>query len=352
MHTRTAGFEARYIWLICFPVVMVLLGGCSKREGFQIVPEHQDLGFISTKEHMAVAMFKIVNGLSVPVKIENIYPSCSCASVKLKKNPIPAKEETTLEVTADLSKLAGKHSFSVRLITDNPSFPLKRISFDAVAPAFGTRERSFSIGTFYPEAVINLEMPVKSVTFGSIEPIVAELEDKGVGITAKVVNHQNGQSVLAIKGIAPNSPGVFSQKILFREVIPGDATLTEGHVELELSGSVVARWAVQREYYCGFLSFDRNDPVLTVNIDRNVATKEEEERDVARVLVTSNDEWIYSVGCTVDDKIRIRLVVDSGRYKNVGASQASIGIRIEYRDGKSESYASKVYFYAEPHHLP
>ena len=149
--------------------VAVAFGGCSKPGGFYVVPQHKDLGV--NKNGSAIAEFEIVNGLDLPVEIKHIYPSCKCTTVELNKNPIPSGESAILRATADLTQQAGKQQFSVVFVTDNPGFPNRRVSFDALVPATGTRQRRLTIGSFYPGAKLDLELPASSFARGSVEQV-------------------------------------------------------------------------------------------------------------------------------------------------------------------------------------
>jgi hypothetical protein len=104
-------------------ILAVTATGCSQPSGFYVVPEHKDLGIITGNKRVATAKFEIFNGLSRPVEVKHIYPSCKCTKVEIVKNPIPPGESTILRATADLSQLAGKQEFSLVFITDDSEFP-------------------------------------------------------------------------------------------------------------------------------------------------------------------------------------------------------------------------------------
>ena len=332
---------SRLVGILGAVILFALVSGCSEQGGFHIVPEHKDIGVISSKDRTAVVEFKVVNGLDVPVTVEKIFPSCTCTSVRLKKNPVPAGESTTLQATVDVSMAAGRQSYVVTLETDHPSYPIKRVTFDALAPAMGTRKRHLSLGVFYPGAKINVELPMNSVTLGAIKP--QDDKEKASGITARPLTGRNGVAVFKVEGTAPSSPGVFSEKFQYLETISGDTTSSEGEFELELSGSVVARWAVQREYYCGFVNLRNEDSKLSLGIGRNTTSSVDSGSDVSRVLVTSTEEWLSVEGQSVADGIQLNATIRQNKVTKIGPVEVSIEVQIEYTDGHFESYSSKLF---------
>ncbi|MEW4529935.1 DUF1573 domain-containing protein [Maioricimonas sp. JC845] len=99
--------------------------------GVYVTPEFQDLGVVTSQDEAVIARFQVVDRLTSPVRITNVFPSCQCTSAVMSKNPIPAGEVAVMEARAKLTGVSGQQSFSVALETDNPSFPRRMVRFHA-----------------------------------------------------------------------------------------------------------------------------------------------------------------------------------------------------------------------------
>lgn len=319
------------------------IGGCSQPHALYVTPQHKDLGVIDKDSHVAVAEFEIVNGLDQLVEIKHIYPSCKCTTIELLENPIPAGKSTVLRATADLSKQKGKQDFTVTLLTDNPEFSEFRLSFSALVPVTGDSYRHFSIGSFYPDSAIDVELPTASFSQGLVEPLDPQGPADSLDIATRLSETSEGGMSLVVKGTAPKTPGAFSRKIRFRESIPDKPALGEGVVELDLMGQVVARWDVKRDIYCGFISLKKDGDIISLLVKSNPSTQSP-TKYVSRVSVEFSEDWVSLQSHALSsDGIAMELKVHEGNLKHMGAVDSLASFLIEYDDGASEKYPAHLY---------
>jgi uncharacterized protein DUF1573 len=323
----------------------VVVCGCSKPRGFYVVPENKDLGVISSETRVAVAEFEVVNGSDRPVSITDIFPSCTCTTVTLAKNPIPSGESTILRAEAHLADRPGKQQMSVVFNTDIREFPNKRVSFEAWVPASGSRHRKIFLNSFYAEEPIHAEVPVSSFSQGVVE-LLKGTSDNDEAITTHFADASR-EPTLVVAGTAPDSVGSFAKKVEFRESFPDEPSLGEGIVELELTGEVVPRWTVPRELYAGFVSLGSDGGIVTLSIDRNFALAEK-SAPVLNVSAVPKEEWLsVETKSVAKDKIELDARIDGEMLGKSGAVRSDLSLKVTYSDEKTESYSTAVCMFVE-----
>lgn len=321
-----------------------MLAGCSTSGALYVVPEHRDLEVPQQDgSDTVVAEFKIVNGLDQPVEVDRILPSCRCTAVELVDNPIMSGESTVLRATANLSGQVGRQKFSVLIVTDSSAFPFKRVSFTAVAPATGNRQRDFSLGVFYPGSEIDLQLPGDSFARGRIRSLQGASD--GLRIATYLADGVNGKTMLVVKGTVPNTPGTFCRKVRFRESLPGKPSLGEGTVQVQLTGRVIGRWNVRRDMYCGFVSLHRDAGTVRLSLRRRLASMPDKQgKSVSKILATFSEEWVSLKSYAVSlNEIELGLEIHQEELGRVGAVSSAMKLVINYEDGDAESYSTNLF---------
>lgn len=318
--------------------VALTLAGCTDSGGFHIQPEHQDLGVITSDDRTAVASFQIINGLSTPVHIRHIFPSCTCTQVRLKTNPIPPGTTTTLEAILEASQSTGRQTYVITLETDSPDFPRKRLTMDALAPARGLRQRHLSLGTFTPGATLNREVPILSVSSGCLERITSDETPADLHVAL-----DPDQKTLRVTGTAPAMPGVFQQTVHFRESIPEDTSGSTGEIELSLTGTVVPRWSVPPEYYLGFFRLSPDDHRITLSIPSNPASQAIPDRSARRITARSDQDWLSVAGLARGEAIELQATIHGRFIHDTGPLRARVELELESGDGQVERTSTTIY---------
>lgn len=340
--------QGRFVTYLTSAVILVAVGGCSQPPGFYVVPEQMDLGLVDDDSRTAVAEFQLVNELTRAVEIKQIFPSCTCADVSLLKNPIPPGESTTVRVTANLPERGGKQEVSVLLVTDSADFPTKRISFTALVPATGVRQKHLSIGSFYPGESIDIVIPVRSFSIAAVE--LSEQASDDEGVTTHLVHTSAGESQLLVKGTAPCATGDFFVDIRFRESVSDEPSLDERTLELRLAGNVVARWDIPRELYCGFFSLRNDGGTIPLTLKGNTALISADRRKtVSTVSVTHSEQWLSLKSQSISsDQIELHFEIHEDKLQQLGAVETAMELTIHYEDGDLESYSTEVYAHISP----
>ena len=321
--------------------------GCSRQGAFYIIPEHSDLGIIDNDARLATAEFEIVNGLNRPVEIKHIYPSCNCAAVDLRKNPIPPRSSTVLSVTVNLSQQAGRQETSVLLVTDSAGFPQKRLSLAALVPASGVYQRQVDIGVFHPGDAIDSETPSTSFSRGLVELVREVNDESSVGVD--LVPQAGDETRLVVTGTAPQVRGEFLRQVSLRESFPDEPALGEGVIELQLLGTVVPRWDVEPELYGGFVSLSEDRGRFQLQIKNNAARTTRRTIAPRGVRIVLQEDWLSLEDYNLTSEgVELVFQIQEQHLEELGAQKATMEFVVDYAEGLTETYSTTVFAHIEP----
>jgi hypothetical protein len=344
-----SGSSIRRRWSRSIVIVALVTAsaGCFQQGAFYVVPEHSDLGIIDNDARVATAEFVIVNGLNRPVEIKHIYPSCNCAELDLRQNPIAPRTSTVLSVTVNLSQQAGRQETSVLLVTDSTAFPQKRVSMAALVPASGVYQRRVDIGVFHPGDAIDFETPSTSFSRGLVELGREGTDDSGVAVD--LVPQPSDETRLVVTGTAPQVRGEFLRQVSFRESFPDEPALGEGVIELQLVGTVVPKWDVKAELYAGFVSLSKDRGRLTLQIENNAARTTRRTIAPTGVRIAIQEDWLSLEDYNLSsDGAKLVFRIHEQNLGKLGAQKAPMEFVVDYADGLTETYSTTVFAHIEP----
>lgn len=229
-------------------------------------------------------------------------------------------------------------------LTDNLEFPSKRVTFDLWIPATGSHMRSVSIGSFAPEAVIDISIPTKSFSQGSVTVLSKSASGAG-SINVQLASAPQKQ-VLTVRGSAPTKVGEFKKEIELEEWFPDQPALGKGTLDLDLVGRVLARWTVPPGgFYAGFVPLDGNQGTINLSIERNSAVAIEKHR-VSDISLAFSEDWLTLERFSAQqDRIQLAIDVNVSKVRHLGPVQSSMDVTIKYSDGSVENFSTKLFAY-------
>lgn len=338
--SRLGSIQVLPLFAMSFVAVSFL--GCSSGDsGFSVTPLHQDLGVVD-ENGTAIGRFYLNNFLPRDVKITEISPSCKCTSVKIDSNPVPAGQSVRLVASADVKGYSGQQDFSVFVRTDSISYPHFTLSFTALVPATGKRERRFAIGNYTAGQELRYTIPVQSFAAGSIDLISTTSSKFSCHVT---VEGPRESQVLVLSGTTPDEIGTFDCVVVFREWFPEVKALGEGQVSLMLNGTVVPRWSVPNDIYLGIISLaDARGESESKCVFERSRQDGDSMRLVTQVKCDFDVPWV-SVQDLQFSRERISLVIRASKdhFSEEGPQQANAVVRVTYDDASVEEYSSTIY---------
>lgn len=334
-------------------LAMACIAGCGENPKILFVsPTHCERGVLDVGQEQLVGEFEIFNNTDTPIRVRDLYPSCSCAEVSISRNPIPANGTAKLTATANISAEAGVKKFTVFAITDNVQFPRFTVSFSGILPASGKRDENFNLGEVLAGTPIDITIPFQRVTNCDID-----LADPGVvsnrrpGDREALLNAEllgeGADKRLRVTGVAPKSEGAFSSHVMLREFFT-DQDLGETLLDLRIIGNVVPLWDVDEDLYLGFIKLDQDLVKLPMEIKlKQTALYAATGKVVETVDFAVDCDWLSIQQDSLEIRkpgqpLKFQAIVATQAVKVTGPLSCDAVIHIRYRDGQSEKYHTNI----------
>lgn len=316
--------------LLAAIVAVSLVFGCNRREinGVFLTPQHADLGNV-TETSLVTREFSIFNMSREEITFVQVMPSCTCAKVTLNKDKLSPGEEANLKVTINPNSVFGKQRFSVTLLTDSLAFPRISCSLDGwFRPKELDKEIVLGIGNYWPDAPIELNVPIPIGEKGEISGIHASCIGCDLEVTPELPNE------VKLSGRSPSTIGDFRVN-LDVSVSGGDW----GQSKVVLFGTTVSRWDYPTAVYLGFPSSEKPTQQL-VQLQQSEARGNSLVRNAS---VSFDEPWVRCLSVKYDDKsIRIELEAVPGP-DFVGPLDSLMDLEITFADATVEEIKIPVY---------
>lgn len=304
--------------------------GCYRRQldGVFLTPQNADLGNI-TDSSLITREFSIINMSREEISFVQVMPSCTCANVTLNKNKLSPGEEANLEVTINPNTVFGKQRFLVTLLTDSSAYPSLSCSLDGwFRPKELNKEILLGIGNYWPDAQIELNVPIPIGEQGEISTVHANCMGCDLEVTPKLPNQ------VKLSGRSPETIGSFRVNLDI-SVSGGDW----GRSKVVLFGTTVSRWNYPTAIYLGFPSSEKATRQF-VELQQSDARGNSLVRNVS---VSFDATWIKCLSVDHDDKSIMIQLEAMPQPEVVGPIASIMNVEIAFADATVEEIAIPVY---------